>query len=132
MSKNLDGYRWMIRGEAGAIKADPVRCFLEKYTPPSVPRSGAQKSARFAQHFRGGGENPRGAGLQFRLDQGQQAVADAVAQETQVLVRGVFAETPAGALGQMPEVGARHSQKGAEPRRARLVHGGEAAEARTS
>lgn len=132
MSKHLDGYRWMIRGESGAIKADPVRCFLEKYGPPCDPRGGAKKSTRFAQHLRGGGENTRRAGLQFSLDQWQEAVADAIAQKALVLVRGVLAEAPTRALGQVPEIGARHSQKGAEPGRARLVHGGEAAEARAS
>ncbi len=95
MSKHLDGYRRMIRGEPGAIKADPVRGFLDTYGPPGALYGGPEKPARFAQHLRGGGKNARRAGLQFSLDQGQKAVADPIAQEAQVLVRKILAEAPA-------------------------------------
>lgn len=132
MSKYLDGYRRMIRGESGAIKADPIRGFLEKDRSPGFPRGSVQKAACFAQYLGRRSENSRRAGLQLRFDQRQEAVADAVAQEALVQIRKVLAEAPTGTLGQMPEIGPRHRQQGAKPRRPGLVHGGEAAEARAS
>ena len=95
--QHLLHHRRMIRGETGAIKADPPRRVLEADLAPRRGGRLSQEAQRRAQRRRRAREHRVDARLELRPQERQQPGADPVAQEARVVVGRVLAPRPAGA-----------------------------------